>query len=269
MKKIKKILLVVIVLVVVLGLAALIVAGLFLDKIVKAGIETVAPQITQTPVTLNSVSLSLLSGSVGLNGLVVGNPSGYNTPSAISIGKAAVSVQPGSLMSDKIIVHSVEINAPEITFEGNPFGDNNLKKIMDNVDAGAASSSSTASTNAAASSGAARPGKKLEVDVFDITGAKVHATITGMAGKEFTVTIPEIHLTDLGKGGDGITAAELTQVVLKEISADAIKAVGDYAKNITGSTANDLIKGATSNTGKAVDQGAATVKKGLGGLLGK
>lgn len=67
MKKLKKILLAMILLAVVLGLAAVIVAVAYLDRIVKAGIETVAPKITQTAVTLDGVSISMLSGSVGLN----------------------------------------------------------------------------------------------------------------------------------------------------------------------------------------------------------
>ncbi len=266
MKKLKKILLIVVILFVVLGLAAVVLVGIFLDRIVKTGIETVAPTITQTTVKLDGVSISALSGSVGLKGFVVGNPAGYKTPSVISIGKTAVSVTPRSLFAEKIIVRSIEIRAPEITFEGNPFGENNLKKIMANVNA-VAGSTGGADTNPPA--GAAKPGKKLQVDEFLIAGAKVHATITGMEGKDFTVTIPDIHFSGLGTGPDGITAAELTQKILKEISADTIKAVGDQAKNIMNSTANDLLKGASSNAEKAVGDGAEKIKKGLGGLLGK
>ena len=44
----------------VLGVLAL---GLFLDKAIKSGIETFGPKFTKTDVTLQSVGLSLLSGS--------------------------------------------------------------------------------------------------------------------------------------------------------------------------------------------------------------
>jgi hypothetical protein len=267
MKMLKKIILAVFILVLVLGLAAVIVAVASLDKIVKAGIETVAPPITQTTVTLDSASVSIFSGSVGLDGLVVGSPSGYKAPSVISIGKAAVSVQPGSLLADKIVVRSVEIRAPEITFEGNPLGDNNLKKLLDNVNASAGSGSAAASN--APASGAAKPGKKFEVDDLLLTGVKVHAIINGIVSKDFTLTIPDIHLTDLGKDSDGITAADLTKKILSQITTNTIKAVGDYAKTLVGGAAGDIFKNGTSNAGKAVDDGAAKIKKGLGGLLGK
>jgi hypothetical protein len=266
MKKLKKILLVLVLLVVILIIGVSIFIGLNLDKIVKTAIVTVAPTITQTPVTLDSVGISLLTGSASINGLVIGNPDGYKTPSAISIGKAAISLSPGSLLSDKIVIKSLEVRAPEITFEGNPLGANNLSKILDNV-------KGAPTTNAPATQTASgKPAKKLEVDDFLITGAQVHATVTGLSSltslagvtnNSFTVTIPEIHLTDLGKGNDGITAAELTQTILSQLNTAAVQAVADYAKTNLSGAANGLIKGLKS--GESVDQ----LKKGLGGILGK
>jgi len=261
MKKLKKVLLIVVIVVVVLGLAGAILAGIFLDQIVKTGVEKVAPTITKTTVTLGGVHISVLTGSVGVKDLIVGNPEGYQTPQAISVGKAAVSVSPGSLLADKIVVRSIEVDSPEVTFEGSPFGDNNLKKIMANVNSGAAAtdqSAAHATTPAgqpAKSSGAA---KKLEVDKFSITNIKVHASV---GGKVFTLPIPDIQFTDLGTGPDGITAADLTKKVLQEISTDTIKAVGENAEKFAGSAAGDLIKGSTNGMG--------SIKKGLGGLFGK
>ena len=271
---IKKIILWLVVAVAVVVVAGVVIVGLSLGKIVKTGIETVGPKITQTTFKVDSVDLSLLSGSAGLNGFVLGNPDGFKSPSAISIGKAAVSILPSSIMSEKIVIHSVEVRDAEITFEGNPLGANNLSKIMDNVNALAGGS--TPNTNAAAtgssSSSASKPGKKLEVDDFLISGAKVHANITGIPGlgtKEITVTIPDIHFTDLGKGDGGITAGDLVQKVLGQVTAETVKSLAssatDLGKNLSGA-AQGILSGATTN---AVGAGLDTVKKGLGGLFGK
>ncbi len=242
-----------------------IVVGFFLGDIVKAGMETVGPKITQTTLAVDSVSVSLLGGSAGVNGLVLGNPEGYKAPSAISVGKAAVSLSPGSLLSDKIVIRSIEVRNAEITFEGNPLGANNLTKIMANVNA----LNAAAGTNSPAtvSSATKKPARKLEVDDFLLTGAKVHASISGIPGlqaQEITLPLPDIHLTDLGKGNDGITAADLTQRVLGEITTGTIKAltaaVADLGKDMTGAA-----KGAMQNATK----GASQLKKGIGGLFGK
>jgi uncharacterized protein involved in outer membrane biogenesis len=243
MKKIKKILFISIIGLLAVILIAAIVIGANLDRIVKLSVETVAPTITQTPVTLDSAGISLLTGSASLKGLVVGNPPGYQSPSAISIDKAAISLSPGSLLSDKIVIRSIEIHAPEITFEGNPFGANNLGKILDNVNG-------TPDTNGPVRPGTNKPAKKLEVDDFLLAGAKVHVHLTGFVKKDLDLTLPDIHLTDLGKDNDGITVVELTKKVLQQVIHSTITAVGKEAGNLSGSSVNKI-------------------KSGLGGIFGK
>ena len=66
-------------------------------------------------VKLDSVNLSLLSGSGKVQGLIVGNPEGFKTPQAISVGAASLALQPASLLADKIVVESINVQAPEIT----------------------------------------------------------------------------------------------------------------------------------------------------------
>ncbi len=246
----------------VLVIIGVIVVGLFLGNIIKAGMETVGPKITQTSLKVDSVSVSLLGGSAGIKGLVLGNPEGFKTAQAISVGKAAVSVAPRSVLADKVIIRAVEVRDAEITFEGSPFGANNLKKLMDNVNAIAAGSKSA--TNAPAETGTTKPAKKLQVDDFLITGAKVHVSLTGMGGKEMTLPLPPIHLSGLGAGPEGITPAALTKEVLGQITAATIKAVG--------SAVTDLGKGATDaakDVGKTVGAGANKIGKSIGGLFGK
>jgi len=262
MKKLKKILWTLVIVLVVLVIVAMIVAGLFLGNIVKLGMEKVGPEITQVTIKVDAVHLSLLTGGAKIEGLVVGNPEGYKTPQAISVGVVAVGVNPASVLSDKIVVRSVEVRNPEITFEGNPFGANNLTKIRDNV-SGTSAAGQKPATNQTAQP-ASTPGKKLEVDDFLITGAKVHVSITGMGGQETTVPLPDIHLTDMGKGTDGITAADLTKRVLDALTASTIKAVANSASDL-GKGAVDLGKGA----GKTATENVNKITKGLGGLFQK
>lgn len=263
MKKLFKYIIIVLVVLFILGIAAVAVSFIFLDKIVKKGIETVAPTITQTTVTLDGVHVSILGGSVSLKGLVVGNPQGYTTPEAISVGKASVEVVPNTIMADKIVVHSILVDAPEVTFEGNPFGDNNLTKIEANVNSSSQTAQQTAAQKPAnvKSSGAA---KKMEVDDFQITNIKIHASlkgVPGLDGKTMDLPIPDIHLSNLGTGTDGITAAELTQKVLSQISSETVQAVADSAKSLGGNVLNGATKG--------LGNGASAVKQGLGGLFNK
>jgi uncharacterized protein involved in outer membrane biogenesis len=194
----------------------------------------------------------LLTGSAKVKGLVVVNPDSYKTPNAISVGLAEVGVNPLSVLSDKIVVRSIHVESPEITFEGG-LGGNNLSKIMDNVNA-TAQNGGPATTNTAAKT---KPAKKIEVDDFLITGAKVHVSLTGLGGKEMTLPLPDIHLTDLGKGGDGLTATDLTRAVLQAITTATVKAVANGA--------TDIGKGVENLGGTGVNK----LKQGIGGLFGK
>ncbi len=258
----KKLIIRLLIALVVVIIVAVLVVGFFLDAAIKRGVETFGPKLTKVDVKLQSVSLSLLSGSGSIKGLVVGNPEGFKEPKAISVGAASLSLKPSSLLSDKIVIKSIKIEAPEITYE-TTLKTSNLDKILANVqEATGGGQKEPAKPQEPTQPKAAKPAKKLEVDEFIITGGKVRGSLTGVGG--VTVPLPDIHLTDLGTGPDGITAAELTEKVLAEIKSGAAKAAS--------SAATDITKAATSVAKDAAGAGSNTVQsitKGLGGLLRK
>ena len=252
----KKILMFFVVGLIVLVVVVAVGVGFFIGPIVKTGVETIGPKITQVPIKLDSVQVSLLSGSAQVKGLTVGNPEGYKTSEAIKLGTASIKVAPLSVFSDKIVLHEIHVISPEITYDGGLKG-NNLSKILDNVNALAkkdeAAPSNTAS--AAKDKGAQKPAPKIQVDDFLISGAKVHVHLTGLTAKEMTVSLPDIHLKDMGKDADGITATELVRVVLSQVNIATVKAVtqavagsgkmiGNLGKDVT-KESTDKIKGIT------------------------
>jgi uncharacterized protein involved in outer membrane biogenesis len=253
----KKILLRILIVLVILVVLAVVAVGFFLDGAIKKGVETFGPQIAKVDIKLDSVSLSILSGSGKVKGLVVGNPEGFKTPNAIKVGTASVSVAPGSVFSDKIVIKSIRVEAPEITYEGGLLGGDNLHKILDNVTA--AVGGGNASTNASG-----KPAKKLQVDDFLITGAKVNVSLKGTGGFAAPVPLPEIHLTNLGQGPDGITPAELIKKVLAEVSTDVAKAAVKVISDV-GKGAVD----AAGNVGKSATDAAGKATKGITDLFKK
>ncbi|HEX4264901.1 MAG TPA: hypothetical protein VH597_11220 [Verrucomicrobiae bacterium] len=250
-----------IVLVVLIVLVALSV-HFFLDGAVKNGIETLGPKMTKVDVKLDAVSISLLSGSGKIKGLVIGNPEGYKTPHSISIGTASLALKPGTLLSDKVVITSINLEAPEITFEGG-LGGNNLSKILANLNE---NTSGPGGTNVAGASPKEekKAAKKLEVDDFTITGAKLDANITDLGGKTLTVPLPTIHLTNLGTGPDGITVTELTKQVISAIQKQAVETVASESGNL-GKAASNLTKGLGTNASGTINNAA----KGIGDLFKK
>jgi hypothetical protein len=263
----KKIILIVAAIAAVCLIALVVVLTLSLGSIIKKGVETVGPQITRTEMKLDGARVSVFSGSGALKGFMLGNPEGYMTPAAIRFGEASVGVRPGSVLSDKIHVTHVRIVAPEITFEGTLGTKNNLSKILENVEA--ATGGADAETKPAdkpktepAGKGASR---KLQVDDFLISGAKVNVSMTMLGGKSLIVTIPDIHFAALGTGPEGITAAELTKKVMSQITAETLKAVEKVVADL-GKQATDIIK---STAGKEATNALDKAAKGIGDLLKK
>lgn len=233
----KKILRRLIFILIVLVVLALVGSYVFLGTIIKKGVETAAPPITKTDVKLNSVTLSLFSGSGKIRGFVLGNPQGFKTPSAISVGTANLAVEPKSLFGDKIIVRDITVDGPEITWESD-LTSVNLKKILSNIEESSGGGGKAADTNqpAPATKSEAGPGKKLEVDNFLIKNAKVHVSVNApvIGQQTANVSIPEIHLTNMGTNADGITAAELSKQVFAAIveksEEEAKKVIADMTK---------------------------------------
>ena len=236
----------------ILLLVAVVGIALFMDGAVKRVVEKFGPTITKVDVRVGSVSLSLLSGSGKIKNFVLGNPAGYKTPSAINIGLASLSLKPSSVLSDKIVVTSVNIQGPEIMLEGDLTG-NNLSKILANID-----EATGAGQDPTAHKDNGKPAKKLQVDDLIISGGKIHLQLNMLGGRSATVPLPEIHLTNLGKGSDGLTAAELSKRVLREILQAATKAAAI--------SLGDLSKGTLQNLSR---EGAGNITKGLGDLLKK
>jgi hypothetical protein len=253
MKKIIVRLLIALVAVVILAVLGV---GLFLDKAIKTGVETIGPKVTKVDIKLQSVSLSLLSGGGRIIGLMVGNPAGFKTPYAINVGEASLALTPKSLLSDKIIVKSIKVQGPEITYETN-LKESNLSKIVANMQGTAGGGQKEP-----AQPKEAKPARKLEVDEFIITGGKIHVSVTALNGGTATVPLPDIHLKDLGTGPDGITPEDLAIKVMGEIEQGTVKAAA-------GAVA-DIARGAiyiAKDPRNAESNAVQSVTKGLGNLL--
>jgi uncharacterized protein involved in outer membrane biogenesis len=221
----------------VLLLAIVLVAVAFsLGGIVRKGVETIGPKATKVEVKLKGAKVWLLGCRVQLDGFVLGNPPGCTMPSAIEVDSVSVGVKPGSAFSDKLVVESITVKAPVITLEGGLTGDN-LNKIEKNVDDYVGSASKTKSE------------KKYQVNDLVITDAKLQVNTMLTRGRTMTFALPDIHLTDLGTGADGITAVEVGQRALRAVMESAGTAV---AKN-AGGVGEGAAGGAKGAAKKATD----------------
>ena len=210
------------ILLVVIGLA---IVFFSLNSIVKKGVETYGPQLTKVNVTLGAVDLSPFSGSGTLSKLFVGNPEGYKTPSAFQMDSIKLAVKIGSVFSDTVVVDEINIQSPEITLEGTLDG-NNLSTILNNLKGTNAAPTPTPAQNATPAG--EKPAKKFIVKDLVLAGAKVNVNVAAMNKSLVkTLTIPDIHLQNIGTGEGGASAEELVRQILDPVLDRSVKAAAD------------------------------------------
>ena len=169
----------------------------------KAMVETLGPEITQSEVSLRRAKISLLSGEGSFSGLVIGNPQGFDTQHAFSLGEISFSLDNDSLATDIIIVESLRIVAPEVTMES-ARGGSNLDRIERNV----------ASFLGSGGQDSAAVGKKVIIKDLLITDGKLKYALVG--DKTVELPLPELHLTNIGEPGQGLSMAEASAKIITD-----------------------------------------------------
>jgi hypothetical protein len=238
----------------------IIMAILNLGSLIKLAVEEVGPKLTQSEVKLDSADISFLSGSGELDGLLVGNPKGYSAPNAIKVGNIRMTVDKGSLTTDRIIIREIVILAPEITYEKKGKTDN-FKALIANVNKAVASEKKQEKSNDSGSKEEAGSQKKVQIDNLIIKNGKVNLAgglLKTFGDKGMGINLPDIHLKDIGKKKD-TTPAQAFALVLNEMTKGIGSSVGNVAK-----TLQDTLKKGLESGGGAVDN----VTKGIKGLFG-
>ena len=233
--------------------------SLSVNSAIKAGVTTLGPKLTKTSVALQGVNISILSGSGEIKGLVIGNPKGYQTAHALSLGSVRVAIEPQSLLSDKVVVKEIVIDAPDITFETGLSG-NNISQIKNNIEASTGPSQKVKEQAPAKEEGG---GKKLQINDLRITNGKINLSIQGMQGKSVTVPLQEIHLTDIGKESEGASIPAVTEKIFVALNQGVLEAVAKSGQGIA--TGVETMK----KTGEGVKEEAGGIVKGLKGMFEK
>jgi hypothetical protein len=121
-----------------------------------------------------------------------------------------------------------------------------MGKILENVQA------ATGGTTGGAAGQPAAASRKLQVDELVVAGAKIHLSTSVLGGAAATVPLPDFQLTALGTGPEGITAAELTKRLLKEIVDGTLKTLSTAGLDLGKGALDSVTQGATGEAEKAV-----------------
>jgi uncharacterized protein involved in outer membrane biogenesis len=249
--------------------AVIVVVILFLGQIVKTAIETAGPKVAGVSMNVDKVRVYPLLGFVRVKGLVIGNPEGFNTPSAMELGDFKVDVKMGSLFTDTIVVKEILIEAPEITYEKG-LKSSNLSTLQDNL-APEETEEEEAAPDEEKPKKKKGKAKKVIIEDFQLNNGKVNVTITALGGKKMSLPLPDIQIQDIGKSSGGTDLQEVISEVFASITdavGGAVASSGDFAGEAL-KDAGGALKDIGGDAGGAVKDAAGSLKKGIGGLFGK
>lgn len=184
------------------------------DAFIKRAIERFGPELTGVSVRVASVKLEPLDGRGAIKGLEIGNPSGYKAPHALELGEVRLAVEPASLASDVVHVSEISLEAPAITYERGPGGDN-LTAIQKHIESYLPKPSESRGNGKARKAAKER---RFIVDRLEVRKARVSY------GGAINVDAPDLVLRDLGKKTGGATAAQISEEVWTALTRQAIAA---------------------------------------------
>lgn len=228
-RRILKTLLVVVVVLVVLVVGVI----LFLGPIIKTAAEKIGPKVLGVPVTVESVSVRVFSGSFGLKNLRVGNPAnkGYSSDPLLAMGELRVAVKLGSLPGKGPIgVSEVTILNPTVSYEVVK-GESNVDSLLKNMQGSKPSIAETppkkeeAARTEPPKTAEKKESRKVIIDRFEFRSGEVSFRAAITLQKAVTVPLPPIVATDIGKSSGGTSTEEAVNRMFLEVASGVTKAV--------------------------------------------
>jgi hypothetical protein len=145
------------------------------DSLVRAGVVRGGEYATDQKTALELAKLSFFGGSLDLSKLDIQNlqdsAKSYKEPNILTMQACNVVVDPGSLLTNTIVVKSIDIRGLEVTLEQNGMK-NNLSDLMEIIKKKTPAAATPASQQASTQPDA--PGRQLKIEKLRMTGTKVH-----------------------------------------------------------------------------------------------
>jgi hypothetical protein len=217
------------------------------DTLIADAIRTYGPEMLGVSVKLGGVKTDLANETATLQNLVIGNPAGFKTPHAVSLGAVSLKLDVASLTKDVILIREISVVKPDITYE-HKSGGSNLDVIQRNAEKFVADKTAALGMAKDDKAKDKTPAKKLIIEHVYVRDAKANVSAEILQGKAMSVPIADLHLTDIGKKTNGATGGEAVRQIVSGITASVTRATGS------------ILGGAVEGVKKGVEAVGGTIK---------
>lgn len=199
--------------------------ALFVDSLVKAGVERGGTLALGVETSLDEASIGLFSGRFTLQGLTIANPPGFAAPDFFSMRATDLELPISELLKPSITIPSLVLDGISLDLERNSQG-TNYDAILENLQR---FESEAASPEAASSEGngdsSDTSGKTFLLRSLVIRDVRATVNLLPAGGDltKLSVAVPEINVEGLGSE---MTLAQISALVVKTVIRATIEAGG-------------------------------------------
>lgn len=188
------------------------------ESVVRKLVNQYGSKFLGTDVSLEGVELSPLSGKASFQGLRIANPKGYKAPDLFYLQKISLHLDLKSLLNHTVVVHSIEIDKPEFTYEMLSLNQNNISDLLNHLQSNNESSEIQPAQALKQNTPNKKTAKKVIIQNFVVREGKVSA-MAGLSSlkKEFELPLPTIQLRNIGQEKQGFSVAQAIKTVLQEV----------------------------------------------------
>ena len=249
----KKILLILLLLIIVVGAGGVYYLYSNINNLIVDAVETYAPPITKTDVTLDSSNISFMSGEGSLSGLKISNPKGYSSRKLFTLNDISAKIELDSITKDVIVIKHIDIVTPILTYEKGGKAGSNVQQLANNIQASTKDDKGKESKSE----------KKIIIDKLTIRNGKINATMP-VVKKWIQVGLPNITLTDIGRKNGGATPEEVMKLIINKVTSVAKSAASAPLKKLKKEVLGKVKNKVKNKVGKELGKGL----KDAGGKIG-
>lgn len=195
---------------VIAGLFVLLIIGgvvlyMNLGNVAKSLSETIGSETLGVPVKIAKMEIVPHEKRIEVDGLKIGNPSGYKNAQSMSVDRILVIAD--SLSQDLLVFNEIAIEGTNLNLEVTEKG-TNFSDLQKNIKPKTSADQTTAS------------GKPIKVIIKKLTlnGATLNPSVTMLSNEIKPVTMPDIKLTGIGQKTNGVLVSEAVAQILDHVT---------------------------------------------------
>lgn len=196
-----------------------VVVGLFsVDGLIRQAVQSEATTALGCQSHLADASLSLFAGKLGLAGLTIANPPGYNQAGLLRMKSCHIAVSVHSLLGHTVKIKTIRVDGLHVNIDQNGLS-NNVQKVLHYIQ-------QHEQPAAGAGKPAASGGKQLQIDQVILTHLTVHVAVTDLPGVAPSITIPLQEITmnqPTNPHGRPLRMADLVRQILVQVVGQAMR----------------------------------------------